>query len=261
MSAQPVLQQRKSGRVLVLTMSNPAQRNALGPQIYQSATPALRTASIDDSVGAIVLTGAGEHFCAGGNLQRLRENRGKTPAEQAASIDLLHNFIRAIRDCDKLVVAAVEGYAAGAGCSLALACDLLVAARNAQFIMSYVRVGLTPDGGGTWSTTRSLPAQLALEMMVDGAPLLAERAHALGVVNRLSERGAALADAEQWAAKLADGPIQSMAKIKRMAHRAAERGLDAQLDLERDTFAQNLFGPEAGEGINAFLEKRVPKYR
>lgn len=257
----PELLQRRSGRVLILTISNPAMRNALAPQIYAAATQAVHAAGADASIGALVLTGAGEHFCAGGNLQRLRENRGKTPADQAASIELLHGWIRAIRDCDKLVIGAVEGFAAGAGCSLALACDLLVAARNAQFIMSYVRVGLTPDGGGSWSVMRKLPPALALEMLSCATPLGAERGHALGAINRLSEPGAALAEAERWAAQIAAGPTQAITRIKRLAQAALDQGLDAQLNRERDEFAQNLFGAEAGEGIAAFLEKRAPRFQ
>jgi enoyl-CoA hydratase/carnithine racemase len=149
------------GAVLQLTLSNPEARNALHPDIYRDGIAALKGATADPAVRAVVITGEGEHFCAGGNLNRLLGNRSQPPEVQAASIDTLHEWITAIRDCPKPVIAAVEGAAAGAGFSLALACDMLVAAQNARFVMSYIRVGLTPDGGAShWLATR-LPYPLA----------------------------------------------------------------------------------------------------
>ncbi|HVL74632.1 MAG TPA: enoyl-CoA hydratase-related protein, partial [Noviherbaspirillum sp.] len=136
MSAELIAQRRDA--TLVLTISNPGARNALHPDMYAAAIETLTTAERDDSLRAVVLTGADQYFCAGGNLRRLLENRSKDPSEQAQSIDQLHGWIEAIRDCPKPVIAAVEGGAAGAGCSLALACDFIVAGQSAKFAMSYV---------------------------------------------------------------------------------------------------------------------------
>lgn len=143
-----------SDTTLVLKLSNPGARNALHPDMYAAGIEALSTAERDNSVRAIVLTGADNFFCAGGNLNRLLENRAKDPSVQAESIDLLAEWISALRASTKPVIAAVEGAAAGAGFSLALACDLIVAADDAKFVMSYARVGLTPDGGASWFLTR-----------------------------------------------------------------------------------------------------------
>ncbi|MGA0950545.1 MAG: enoyl-CoA hydratase-related protein, partial [Burkholderiaceae bacterium] len=133
---------------LVLTISNPQHRNALGPAIYSAGIEALNAAETNPDIRAVVITGEGSTFCAGGNLNRLLANREQPAAVSEASINGLHDWIEAIRTFPKPVLAAVEGAAAGAGCSLALACDMLVAADNAMFVMAYSSVGLSPDGGG-----------------------------------------------------------------------------------------------------------------
>src|SRR5260370_15980157 len=174
----------ESESTLVLTLSNPGARNALHPDMYAAGIEALASAERDSSIGAIVITGADQFFCAGGNLNRLLENRAKDPSVQAQSIDLLGEWIAALQASSKPVIAAVEGAAAGAGFSLALACDLIVAADDAKFVMSYARVGLTPDGGGSWFLARALPRPLAAEILLEGKPVAAARLHDLGVVNR-----------------------------------------------------------------------------
>ncbi len=136
----------ESDSTLVLTLSNPGARNALHPDMYAAGIEALATAERDPGIRAVVLTGADRFFCAGGNLNRLLDNRSKDPSYQADSIDQLAAWVTAIHASTKPVIAAVEGAAAGAGFSLALACDLIVAAHDAKFVMSYARVGLTPDG-------------------------------------------------------------------------------------------------------------------
>ena len=190
------------GRTMVLTISNPEHRNALGPEMYAAGVEALNVAESNADVHCVVLTGEGEAFCAGGNLQRLQANRQKPPEVQAQSIENLHSWIEAIRTFPKPVIAAVEGPAAGAGFSLALACDLIVAARNAVFVMAYSSVALSPDGGGSWSLAHALPRQLVNELLMGGERMGAQRLHELGVVNRLCDAGQALGTALDWAKKL-----------------------------------------------------------
>jgi enoyl-CoA hydratase/carnithine racemase len=207
-----------------------------------------------------VLAGDGETFSAGGNLNRLLAARVRDPAEQYASIEALHDWVRTMRSIDKPVVAAVEGAAAGAGFSLVMACDMIVAADDARFVMAYVKVGLSPDGGATqWLGTR-LPYPLAYELLATGAPIGAARLHALGVVNQLVPRGQAIAAALQLAAQLADGPPRVLARIKRMLDAAAPERLSRQLDHERDAFLESFYEADAGEGIQAFLDKRPPRF-
>jgi len=248
------------GAVLQLTISNPDARNALHPDIYRDGIAALKGAAADPAVRAVVIAGDGEHFCAGGNLNRLLGNRSQPPEVQAASIDTLHEWIAAIRDCPKPVIAAVEGAAAGAGFSLALACDMLVAASNARFVMSYIRVGLTPDGGAShWLATR-LPYPLAYEILATGHPVGAARLHSLGIVSELTEPGDALRAALARASELADGPAFALGRVKSLLAAGEREALAHQLVRERDNFVAALHHDDAGEGIAAFLEKRVPRY-
>ncbi|HDR8931657.1 MULTISPECIES: oxepin-CoA hydrolase, alternative type [Burkholderia] len=251
----------ESESTLVLTLSNPGARNALHPDMYAAGVEALATAERDPEIRAVVLTGADRFFCAGGNLNRLLDNRSMDPSCQADSIDQLAAWVTAIRASTKPVIAAVEGAAAGAGFSLALACDMVVAAHDAKFVMSYARVGLTPDGGGSWFLARVLPRALAAEILLEGKPIAAERLHALGIVNRLAVPGAALRDALAWADSLAGVSPNALARIKQLLDDATAQPLDAHLVTERDHFVAALHHADAFEGITAFLEKRQPHYK
>src|SRR5262245_50314954 len=189
------LKTHREGAVLVLVNDNPQRRNALSSEFYSEMSAALAGAQADPEIGAIVLTGAGDFFCAGGDLNRLSQARSLAPAERRKRLELLHDMIRGIRGSAKPVIAAVEGGAAGAGLSLALACDLVVAARTAFFSVSYVKVGLTPDGGATAFLAESCSRQLLTELCLTGDRISAERLHAFGAVNRLVDAGTALAEA------------------------------------------------------------------
>ena len=151
------LKSASDGQTLILTISNPDFKNALGSEMYAAGIEALDAAESNPDIRSVVITGEGNTFCAGGNLQRLLANRDQSKEVQAQSIDGLHTWIEAIRTHPKPVIAAVEGAAAGAGFSLALACDFCVAADNAVFVMAYSTVGLSPDGGGSWALGRTLP--------------------------------------------------------------------------------------------------------
>ena len=248
------------GRTMVLTISNPEHRNALSPGMYAAGVEALNAAESNPEVRCVVITGEGQVFCAGGNLQRLQANRQQPPEVQAQSIESLHNWVETIRTFPKPVIAAVEGPAAGAGFSLALACDLIVAARNAVFVMAYSSVGLSPDGGGSWSLARALPRQLATELLMGGERVGAQRLHELGVVGRLCDAGQALASALHWSEQLAARAPNAMASIKELLSEADGNDLSRQLALEREHFVRNLHHANAGIGIAAFLAKQVPRY-
>jgi enoyl-CoA hydratase/carnithine racemase len=248
-------------QTLVLTLSNPGAKNALHPDMYAAGVETLETAERDPDIRAIVLTGAGDVFCAGGNLHRLLENRAKERAVQAESIDRLHDWIAAIRDCSKPVIAAVEGPAAGAGFSLALACDLIVAAQSAKFVMAYAKVGLTPDGGGSWFLSQALPRQLATEILIEGQPVSAARLHQAGVVNRLSTDGGALAAAIAWSEQLAAISPHASMNIKALLRDAPSNTLQAHFEAEKQSFVDSLHHRDGLEGITAFLEKRKAIYK
>jgi len=248
------------GQTMVLTVSNPEHRNALGPEMYAAGVEALNAAETNPDVRSVVIAGEGDVFSAGGNLQRLNNNRQQPPEVQAQSIEGLHSWIEAIRTFPKPVIAAVEGPAAGAGFSLALACDLIVAATNSVFVMAYTSVALSPDGGGSWSLSRLMPRQLATELLMCGERIGAERLHQMGIVGRITEPGHALAEALAWAAKLNARAPNALASVKELINEADGSSLNTQLARERDHFVKNLHHANGGIGINAFLNKEKPKY-
>ena len=248
------------GQTLVLTLSNPEFRNALGPEMYAAGVEALSVAESNPDVRSVVITGANGIFSAGGNLQRLQNNRQLPPEHQAQSIEGLHNWIEAIRTFPKPVIAAVEGPAAGAGFSLALACDMIVAARNSVFVMAYSSIALSPDGGGSWSLSRAVPRQLATELLMCGERISAERLQQLGVVNRLADAGQALQQALNLCEQLNARAPNALASIKELLSDADGSNLNAQLARERNEFVKNLHHSNGGIGIAAFLNKQKPEY-
>lgn len=256
---QPLLMHRE-GAVLILTNNNPLARNALSPAFYTALQQALRDAADDPSTGAIVLTGEGGHFCSGGDLRQLAKRRELPIEERRAKMESLHAMIRAVRDCPKPIVAAVEGAAAGGGLSLALACDMLVAAKNAVFLVAQVKVGLTPDGGVTAFLAEFVSRHVLTELCLTGERISGERLHQLGCVNRLTESGQALQAGVELAGQIASGPMQAMARIKDLCRQAPRNTLDQQLELEAQFMVRAQESEESREGISAFLEKRVPDY-
>lgn len=250
------LRTHREGAVLVFTLSNPVARNAMNPAIYRAAAQAIRATAGFRTVRAIVLRGEGAHFSGGGDLKRLARQRKLPASEQQGHLDALHEWIMALQEAPQPVIAAVEGAAMGGGFSLCLACDLIVAAEDAQFAMSYVNVGLSPDGGATDSLARALPPQAALEMLLDGTPVSAARLQGWGVVNKVVQHGAAYGVALEWAQQLARGPFDAQARIKRLLHEARGRSRREQLDAERESFVATLYGEESGERIQKFLSPR-----
>ncbi|MDM0013169.1 enoyl-CoA hydratase [Variovorax sp. J22P168] len=254
------LKSTSEGGTMVLTLSNPSQRNALGPEMYAAGIEALNGAESSQEIKSVVIVGEGQWFCAGGSLQRLSANRGRDPSVQAESIEALHTWIDSIRTFPKPVIAAVEGAAAGAGFSLALACDFVVSARDAVFAASYSNVGLSPDGGLSWHLAQALPRQLASEWLMQGEKIEPARLHALGLVNQLTESGQALAAALALAARLNARATNSLASIKELLSDGRGNTLVSHLSQERDHFVRNLHHANAGIGIAAFLAKEKPRY-
>jgi enoyl-CoA hydratase/carnithine racemase len=251
-------------QVLCLTLSNPGSRNALHPDIYRDAMEIFGALSLEAEgnkrIAAVILQGADGVFCAGGNLNRLKSNRDKPKQVQHDSIAQLNAWILAIRSCPLPVIAAVSGAAAGAGFSLALACDMVVADTDAKFVMAYVKVGLSPDGGATYALSQRLPAPLAFELCALGQAVSAERLYQFGLVNRLSAKGEAGEVALALASDLARGPSNTITSIKRLLSLHERAQLQTTLDAEREAFVSNLHGPEAAIGIDAFLNKQAPSF-
>ena len=259
MTAQ--LKSTSQGQTLVLTLSDPSLRNALGPEMYAAGIEALNAAETNPEIRSVIITGEGAHFCAGGNLNRLLGNRDKPREVQAQSIEGLHSWMEAIRTFPKPIIAAVEGAAAGAGFSLVLMCDLIVAARDSVFVMAYSSIGLSADGGGSWSLAQALPRQLASELLMLGERIGAERLQELGIVNRVVDSGNALEQALQLAERINARAPNAMSSVKELLNDAGTHNLTAHLAQERDHFVNNLHHANAGIGIRAFLNKEKPIYK
>nr|WP_111297683.1 enoyl-CoA hydratase family protein [Paracoccus saliphilus] len=249
------------GDRLVVENRNAARRNALTPEFYDGLHQALRMAADEPRIGAVILMGEGDFFCAGGDLNMLITAQQMDETQRRDRIDALNDLIRAVVHCPRPVIAVVEGGAAGAGLSLALACDMVIAARDARFTAAYVNAGLVPDGGLTAALGAALPPQIAAQMALTGQPVTAERLHALGVINELTDPGEAIMAAMALADRLAQGPAEAQAAIKRLLTGWRATVFEAQLTAERDAMADALAAPEAAEGITAFLAKRAPDFR
>ena len=245
---------------LVVVNCNPQRRNALTQGYYAGLRRALAQAAAEPRIGAVVLTGEDGFFCAGGDLTVLMTAPTMPEAERRGHIEDLQQLIAQIMDCPRPVIAAVEGGAAGAGFSLAMACDLIVAADEARFTASYVNAGLVPDGGLTGSLAATLPPALAAELCLSGQPVSAGRLHQLGAINMLAPPGHVLEIAESTAARLASGPAAAQAAIKALLVGARRTLMDRQLAAEVPPMAAALAAPEAAEGIAAFLGKRSPDF-
>ena len=257
----PVLVTRREGAVLILSNNNTAARNALSPEYYQAVTDGLRQAAADPTVASVILTGEGGHFCAGGDLRQLAKRRELPIAQRNERLEELNCFIRAVRDCPKPVIAAVEGYALAGGFEVVLACDLVVASSAAKFGLPEVKRGLAAAGGGLLRLPKRMPYHIAMECILTGDMLSAERAHQNGLINRLVEPGTALDAAIELAnAVAANGPLSLVASkqvVTESVDWSREEMFDRQAAITNPVFASQ----DAREGAAAFAEKRKPAWK
>ncbi|MGH1414973.1 MAG: oxepin-CoA hydrolase, alternative type [Pelagimonas sp.] len=250
---------RLEQRGLALIVHNTsAKRGAITPELYQSVSDAIDMASAPD-IRCIILTG-GAFFCAGGDLRVLATRAALAPDARRSKVEILHGVIRAMAKSPVPIIAAIEGGAAGAGVSLTLACDLIVASEGAEFTAAYVKAGLTPDGGLTHALSRLLPRQMAMEACLLGRPIPARHLADHGVINQLTPQGQALDGALALAQELAQGPAQAQARIRHLITYASDTSLLDQLDREAEFMVDAQAGPEAAEGISAFTEKRKAEF-
>jgi enoyl-CoA hydratase len=250
----------RQDRTLVLTISDPATRNTLSPQVYDAGIEALETAESDDGVRCVVLRGDGAHFCSGGNLQRLAHTRTIGPHEQQASVGRFHGFIEALRAFPKPVIAAAEGAAAGGGFSLALACDLIVAAEDARFGLPEVKRGLVASGGGLLRLPRRVPYHVAMEMALTGESLGAHSARLHGLVSRVVPPGKALAAALELARAIAANAPLAVLASKEVVRKSRDWPQDRMFELQEPLARTVGESADALEGARAFVEKRPPRW-
>ena len=240
-----------------LTLNRPDKLNAFDESMHRALHAALDEARWDETVRAILLTGAGRASCAGQDLAAVDPRHAAGEPDLGETLEKLYNpLIRLIRDIEKPVVCAVNGVAAGAGASVALACDLVLAGRSAKFIQAFCRIGLIPDSGGTWTLTRLLGEARAKGLAMTGQPLDAETAAAWGMIWRAVDDDHLMEEAGKLAASLAAGPTIGLGLTKRAIQAAATNSLDAQLELERDLQREAGLTPDYAEGVAAFTGKR-----
>lgn len=254
--AHQTIEVASANGVATITLNRPESLNALNAEMRKELLAAVRAAGRDDAVRAVVLTGSGRGFCSGADL------RGG-PGERSFRTVLSNEYnplISAIRELPKPMIAAVNGVAAGAGVSLALACDLVYAAEEARFILAFVRIGLVPDSGATRALVRALGRHRAAELAFTGDPLSASEAAAAGLINGVVPGGELASHAGAIAQRLADGPTRAIGLTKRLLNQADGPGFADGLALE--AALQELAGrtQDHAEGVSAFSEKREPRF-
>lgn len=245
-----------------ITLNRPEAMNAVTWEQRERVIGLLAEASADPAVRAVVLTATGRGFCAGADLRGAPATGERVPGDVARTIRLgAQRLIAAVLDCEKPVIAAVNGTAAGIGAHLAFACDLVLAAGSAKFIEVFVRRGLVPDGGGAYLLPRLIGPQRAKELMFFGDSLPAAEAERLGLVNRVVPDEELAETARAWAQRLAGGPTRSIALTKQLVN--ASMDADRATAFAAEAMAQeiNMTTRDANEGVASFVERRAPKYR
>jgi 2-(1,2-epoxy-1,2-dihydrophenyl)acetyl-CoA isomerase len=259
MDEQPVLIDLRDG-YRVVTLNRPQRLNACNEALLDALVAAFSEAENDASCRALLLTGAGRGFCAGQDLTD-RLAKAEVTTELGGAQEKFYNpLVRKIRALPFPVVAAVNGVAAGAGANIALACDIVLAARSARFIQAFAKIGLVPDSGGTWSLARLVGEARAKALALTAEPLDAATAAEWGLIWRVVDDGALMAEADALARRLAQGPTRGYGLTKRAIQAAATNTLDAQLDLERDFQREAGRSADYAEGVAAFLDKRAPNF-
>jgi 2-(1,2-epoxy-1,2-dihydrophenyl)acetyl-CoA isomerase len=247
----------RDGAVLTITLNRPDVLNAFNTAMHRGLAAALKDAR-DGGVRAVVLTGAGRGFCVGQDLTEFREAPGDIGMRLR---DNYHPNVRAIRALEKPVIAAVNGAAAGAGMSLACACDLRLAADSATFVPAFINIGLIPDSGGSYFVTRILGPARAFEWLASGKRLTAAEAHAWGLVTEVVEHSALGTRAAELASQLADLPTRGVGMTKRLLDHAVTATLEEQLEREAQLQTAATQTEDFKEGVAAFLEKRPARFR
>lgn len=248
--------------VATVTMDRPDALNALSLQLTRDLGAAFRQA-IADGARSVILTGNGRAFCSGGDLREMRlmwEREGRIEAFLEEPLGALHDVIKLIRETPIPFVAAVNGVCAGAGVNFALACDVVIAAEDASFREAFVRIGLSPDCGGTFFLPRAVGDKIAAELFMTGDAVSSERALKIGMINHVVPPSELGAEARKFAAKLAAAPTSSIGRIKRMLNASFSNDLTAQLALEHECQIESGKSDDFREGVAAFFEKRPPNF-
>lgn len=260
MSAEPTILSTTANAVAFIQLNRPERRNALTAPMLAALDAALAQAAEDPEVRAVVLAGAGQSFCAGQDLAAL----GAAATGEQVRVIIRQSYapvIQRLCTMPKPVIGAINGVAAGAGLSLALACDLRIMADDASLLAAFVNIGLAPDAGSSWLLARLVGYSRAFEIAVSGARLPADRCLALGLTNRIVPAPELAAAAQGWAAELAQGPTLAIGLTKQLFHEALSSNLEEMLEREAKLQALAVESADHREGVAAFREKRAPRFQ
>jgi len=244
----------------ILTLNRPDKLNVFNEAMLVALREAIAEAEAVETTRALMLTGAGRAFCAGQDLAERLAEPGESVVLGAAQEAHYNPLVRRLRSLPFPVIAAVNGTAAGAGCNIALACDIVIAARSAKFVQSFARIGLVPDSGGTWLLPRLVGDARARGLALLAQDLPAETAANWGLIWKCVPDNALIYEARRICEHFSIAPTQGLALIKRALDASAANTFDAQLELERDLQRQASLTPDYQEGVRAFMEKRKPNF-
>jgi 2-(1,2-epoxy-1,2-dihydrophenyl)acetyl-CoA isomerase len=259
MSAYKFLLYRNEGGMATITLNRPDVYNALNDEITFELQDAFKAIAKDDSVRVVILTGEGKAFCSG---QDLKESGGETKRSFLDSLHKRYNpIIRAMRSLPKPVICRLNGVAAGAGCSIALACDLIIASEDATLIEVFINIGLVPDSGSSYFLPRSVGMAKAFELCAMGSKIKAREAESIGLINKAVGADQLDSVVMEYAQHFSKAPTKSIGLIKKMLNKSATATLDEMLDYE--AYCQEIAGnsQDYKEGVTAFLEKRKPDFK
>ncbi len=248
--------------VETITLNRPEKLNALNPEMHQRLRQALERAADETEIRAVLLTGAGRGFCTGQDLSERDVSPGAAPIDLSVSLGSHYNpLVRRLRALPKPIVCAVNGVAAGAGANIALACDIVLAARSASFVQAFSRLGLVPDAGGTYLLPRLVGTARAMGLALLAEKTSADQAEQWGLIWKAIDDDKLAPEALALATALASGPTKGYGLLKKAMYASAGNSLDAQLDLERDLQREAGFSEDYREGVTAFKEKRPPRFK
>ena len=255
-----MIQTQVADRIATLTFHRPEKLNALSQELISDSIATLRAWSTDPSIGVIVVTGSGRAFCAGGDVSSMAKDTGRSLEESIDGLRAWQELSWLLYSMPKVTIAAVNGFAMGAGLGVALACDIRIASDQAKFGTAYAKVGYGGDFGTTWLLTHYAGAPKAKEMLFLADMIDAAEAHRLGLVNRVVPHDQFESEIRQWAARIAAGPLTSFRYMKANVNFAAHTDFRTLLDREAETHLRCGQTDDHKEGVRAFLEKRAPQF-
>jgi 2-(1,2-epoxy-1,2-dihydrophenyl)acetyl-CoA isomerase len=259
MDETPILVEKREG-YRIITLNRPARLNAFTEAMHVALKAALDEIEADSSCRALLITGAGRGFCAGQDLNDRLAKPGEKMVLGGTLEDYYNPLVRRLRALPFPVVAAVNGTAAGAGANVALACDIVLAAKSASFLQAFAKIGLVPDSGGTWVLPRLVGAARARALSLLAEPVPAEKAESWGLIWKAVGDNELMSEAIKLCEQFASGPTFGYSLIKRALDASELNDLSTQLDLERDFQREAGNSPDYAEGVRAFMEKRAPKF-